>query len=808
MSTPRPAPVVSPNARSLPFRLAGGIILVLLLVALATAGTFYWYARSALPQTHGTVHFEGLGRRVTVERDAQGVPHLFASSMQDLLFAQGYVTAQDRLWQMDMSRRYAAGNLAEVAGPGAVAHDRRQRTLLLRETAERITAALKPQMKAYLEAYARGVNAFIESHRRNLPIEFRVMRYQPRPWRPSDTIVIGLYMSELMNLRNGSLELGREKILPKLTPEMAADLYPERSWHDHWPGQPPADQTPEEEDEDNEGPDEMDRSRAETAPRPQPWLTAPEEPRAGSNNWVVSGAHTVSGKPLLSNDTHLELEIPDIWYETELQAQTGPSGAPFDVAGFTFPGAPFVIIGHNRRIAWGFTNLEANVTDLYVETFNAAGEYQTPEGWRKPEVRHETVQVKGAAPLNFDVLVTRHGPVVSDLLPGESRKIALKWVIYDPGISLVPFDEVDAAQNWDEFRRALSHFDSPGQNAVYADVDGHIGYQATGKIPIHPPGTPLVPLPGNDDAHEWRGFVPFDKLPNVFDPESGIIATANDRVVPKKYPYVMTEDWEAPYRAERIYRVLESGKKFSAADMLELQMDIMSEFDHFCADRLVYAADLAKDASPRARTAADLLRSWDGHMTADSAAPAIETRARQELWRLLLAPKLGEDWKLYRWGMKSVALENILLHQSERWLPKQYASYDDLLTAALEAAVKPPGAPADLSQWRWGEANLLSLEHPIFGKFPVLRRWAGPGRKPQSGSALTVKAATPQHGPAERMTVDLADMSRSTMNLVTGESGQIFSPYFMDQFGAWFEGHTFVSPFGEVKGPRLVLEPN
>jgi penicillin amidase len=806
MSSPGTAPIPRKTAGSIALRIVGVILAVVVLLALATAGTFYWIARSALPQTQGAARVPGLGARVRVERDAQGVPHIFASNMQDMLFAQGYVTAQDRLWQMDMSRRFAAGDLAEVVGPDAVAHDKRQRTLLLRATAETITASLNPQLKSYLDAYARGVNAFLESHRGKLPIEFRLMRYQPRVWQASDTLVIGLYMSELMNLRNGSLELGRERILPKLTPELAADLYPEKSWHDHWPGQPPPDQTPEEEDdEDNNGSDDMVRSRADLGPAPA-WLAAPEAPRAGSNNWVVSGAHTVSGKPLLSNDTHLELEVPDIWYETQLQAQTGPNGAEFDVAGFTFPGVPFIIIGHNRRIAWGFTNLEANVTDLYVESFNAAGDYQTPDGWRKPDVRHETVQVKGATPVSFDVLVTRHGPVVSDLLPGESRKIALKWVVYEPGISLVPFDQVDSAQNWDEFRRALSHFESPGQNVVYADVDGHIGYQATGKIPIHPPGIELVPLPGNDDAHEWRGFVPFEKLPSTFDPASGIIATANHRVVPKKYPYVITPDWEAPYRAERIYRVLESGKKFSAADMLELQMDMMSEVDHFCADRFVYAVDHVKSASSRARGAADLLRSWDGHMSAESAAAVIETRARQELWRLLLVPKLGDDWRLYRWSAKSLALENILLHQPERWLPKQYGSYDELLTAALEEAVKQPAAPADLGQWRWGDANRLQLEHPIFARVPLLRRWAA-RHEPQSGSSLTVKAASPRHGPAERMTVDLADLSRSTMNLVHGESGQIFSPHFMDQFSAWLDGRTFVPPFGEGTGQKLVLDP-
>jgi penicillin amidase len=523
----------------------------------------------------------------------------------------------------------------------------------------------------------------------------------------------------------------------------------------------------------------------------------------GSNNWVVSGTHTVSGKPLLSNDMHLGHQMPNLWYEAHLRCKD----RGLDVAGVTLPGLPYVIVGHNRRIAWGFTNIGPTVEDAYVETFNAAGQYLTPDGWKTPEHRQEVILVKGKAEVTLDVIVTRHGPIVSSLLPGETRQLALRWTLYD-GIHN-PFFEVNAAQNWEQFRNALSAFDAPAQNVVYADVDGNIGYQATGKIPIRASGDGSLPENGSDDAHEWTSYIPFDKLPNIFNPSSGVIATANSRITPNKYPYSISTGWEAPWRSERIYRVLESGRKFSAADMLALETDIYSDAERYFAERFVDGVDHVKAASVRARGAADILRQWDGRMSADSAAPTIETRTRAELTRLLLEPKLGSapensepldgalSWKSYQSGMQSVWLENVLVNQPKRWLPTNYSNYDELLAAAIQAAVSSRQAPEELSSWRWGGYNPVEIQHPIFGRIPLVRLWSGPGVQPQSGSGFTVKAVTRSHGPSERMTVDLSNLDDSTLNLVTGEAGNFLSPYFMDQWKAWYEGTTFALPFSK-----------
>jgi penicillin amidase len=334
---------------------------------------------------------------------------------------------------------------------------------------------------------------------------------------------------------------------------------------------------------------------------------------------------------------------------------------------------------------------------------------------------------------------------------------------------------------------------------------------------------------GSDDAHEWVSYVPFEELPSVLNPPSGIIATANGRITPDGYRYSISTEWEAPWRSARIYRVLESGKKFSAADMLALETDIYSEADRFFAERFVYAVDHAKSPSARAKAGAEIMRQWDGRMTENSAAPTIAVRAGKELVRLLLEPKLGSapknpkeaetalSWKSYRWMMSTVWLENLIQDQPARWLPAAYANYNELLTAAVEAAVDPDlkhggDAPQELGSWKWGDFHPVEIQHPIFGKIPFLRHWAGPGLLKQSGSEYTVKAVSRSHGPSERMTVDLADLDQSTLNLVTGEAGSLLSPYYTDQWKAWYEGFTFAWPFSRpaverTRAHALVLEP-
>ncbi len=639
MSTNIQIPVAAPRKRFRLWRFLGWLALAVLFVCAAGVAWLYTIARSALPDLDGAIPVSGISGPVSVSRDSHGVPTIEAATLDDLFFAQGYITAQDRLFQMDLLRRAASGDLSEIVGDVALQHDRQQRILGIRATAEKGLLAATPEDREQFAAYARGVNAYIRGRRDRLPLEFRVLHYSPRPWTETDSLMIAYQMVEILST-NPMAALTREQVLAKLGPELTADLYVNKSWRDH----PPTAVSPSLEAPPSEQPATPARSVASSVSLPPaelsallgPWLDPffREQPVAlGSNDWVVSGAHTVTGKPLLSNDMHLGHQMPSLWYEAHLRS------GDFDVAGVTLPGYPYVVVGHNRRVAWGFTNVGPAIEDAFIENFNAQGQYLTPDGWKQPETRQEVIHVKGRPDVVVNVEITRHGPIVSDLAPGETRKIALRWTLYD-GIRN-PFFHVDSAQNWDQFRRAFSEFEAPGQNVVYADVDGNVGYQATGKIPIRAAGDGSLPVSGSDNAHEWTRYIPFDKLPNVLNPPSGIIATANGRITPDGYPYSISVQWEAPWRTDRICRVLGSGKKFAASDMLALETDVYSELDRFVADRFVYAIDHAKNPSPRAHQAADILRQWNGQMDANSAAPTIATEARNELRHMLLAAKLG-----------------------------------------------------------------------------------------------------------------------------------------------------------------------
>jgi penicillin G amidase len=767
--------------------------------------------RTSLPQLDGTLHVAGLLQPVTVRRDTHGVPHIAAANMDDLMVAQGYVTAQDRLWQMDMLRRYAAGDLAEILGPKALEHDRAQRILEVGRAADAALAAMDPADRHFLDEYARGVNAYITQAQDHLPAEFRLLHYRPQPWRPRDSMLVALNMAETLSM-DAPTKLAREKIEARLhSPVLIHDLYPVGSWRDHPPiaTLPPITapqvilQIP------------LDSSQVSVKKSVEDILhleqLLPSRPVAdcsdcapGSNNWVVSGAHTATGMPLLSNDMHLDHTIPNTWYEAQL------TSGDFNVAGVTLPGIPFVIAGHNAQIAWGFTLLYADVQDVYVEQRHG-DTYETPQGWQPFQHDHETIRVRGGPDATLDVLRTDHGPVITPLLPHEKRTLALRWTIYDPTTVTLPFYQIDSAQNWEQFRAALALFGGPPQNVVYADSQGNIGYQAVGKIPMRPNG--LMGVPITDANHEWQGYIPFDQLPSVYNPPGGILATANSRVTPDGYPYPLTLDWASPYRNERIWKVLARKPKLSAADMLALQDDVHSALDQELAQRFTYAIDHVHHPDARLRKAANLMRTWNGDVTIPSAAATIVDAARDALWPMILKPRLGGEWKLYRWASSSFVLEQIVTGQSRRWLPSQYGNWNDFLAAAVERGMIALGAPRDLQDWQYGKTHPVEVEHPLYGSIPWMRGWTGTGVHPQSGDGTTVKQVSRVFGPSERLTVDFSDLDHSTLNILTGESGDPLSPYFMDQWRYWYGGKTFALPFSDAAvqaatAHTLVLAPS
>ena len=790
------------------------ILLVLLVVALAgavvTGGVWLRHKMQAsLAQIDGSVEISGLSAPVTVRRDHHGVPHIQASNLDDLLFAQGYVTAQDRLWELDMARRMAAGEAAEILGPKLVDHDRMQRVLAIRATAERLTAGLDDRDRRYFEDYARGVNAFIGSHSDRLPAEFRLLMYQPKPWQPVDSMLVVMSMVELLDTQWPD-KMYRERITARIGPTLAADLYPTGSWRDRPPiaTDPPL-TAPQQNipdvplDESQTGKVDQDllhlRSLigggAETCPECNP----------GSNEWVVSGSRTASGHAMLSNDMHLEHQIPDIWYENDLKAPG------YHAAGVTVPGIPMVVAGHNEHIAWGFTALYGDVQDLYVEKMNGQDEFQDAGGaWHPVEHSHETIHVRGGHDVSVDAQRTARGVVISELVPGERRVVVLKWSIYDPKASGFPLLQMNTAANWTDFRNALSQWWGPTQNVVYADDQGHIGYQAVGLFPIRPGGLAGVPI--TDNQHEWQGWIPFDQLPSAFDPPDGILATANARITPDNDPTTLTLEWAEPYRNERIWKWLAPKSQLTQQDMLKLQADVYSEVDQEIAQRLAYGIDHASHADARLKQAADLMRTWDGVMGIDSAPAAIVAAAKSAYAPMLLRPKLGDDWLLYRWAESTYAGEQIMMKEPAAWLPRQYPSWDDFLADVVRQGLDQAHAPADLAKWRYGYAHPVDVEHPLFGMLPWFKDWTGTGVQPQSGDGTTVKQVGRTFGPSQRFTIDWSNVDAATENIVMGESGDPMSVYYKDHWPYWYSGTTFALPFSEeavtaATAHTLRLEP-
>ncbi len=770
----------------------------LLLVALA-AGVLWLRAaaHAALPTLDGDLHLSGLSAPVTVRRDTHGVPHIQAATQADLFFAQGYITAQDRLWQMDIFRRNANGELAEVLGPSLLKHDIAQRVLEYRNTARRIEANLPVDERARLDAYARGVNLYIAQHQDTLPPEFRLLHYRPAPWTGADSISVGVMMVAMLDT-HWDVKLTREQIASRLhNSKLESDLYPVGSWRDRPPtgelidlSNPHPEPPPSTDDDEDD-----DRSQASVLPdqdladlRAQLGLPNCAGCRAGSNNWVIAGRHTASGKPLLSNDMHLPLTVPNIWYMADLSAPG------YHAAGVTLAGLPYVIAGHNEHVAWGFTALYADVQDLFIEKLDGKGHYLAPDGsWQPLGIDPETIRIRGGRDVTVNVQVTAHGPLLNPILKNETRPIALRWPLYDSSQNALPIYALNTAANWADFSAALAQWCWPTQNVVYSDDQGHIAYHAVGRVPLRPAGLQAVPIA--DARHEWQGYIPFDGLPNAFDPPAGFLATANARVTTDKSPYPLSLEWVDPYRIERIYKALQGRDQLKPADMLAMQTDIYSEVDQELAHRFAYAIDHADNVDDRLRAAADLMRSWDGRLTTDSAAASIVTQTRMALRPMLLEPRLGKDAALYRWSESNFAEEEIIMHAFPEWLPPAYKNWDNLLAAAVRKGMETGKAPADVSHWTYGSWHVVDIQHPLAPFLPIIRRIAGAGPQPLSGDTTTVKQVGRDFGPSQRFTMDWSNIDGSTEDIVLGESGNPYSPYFRDQWQDYYNGVTFALPF-------------
>lgn len=738
--------------------------IVIATLVLVAAGGFYWYFYRALPETSGSISV-GVRQPVVVERDSLGVPHIRAKSIEDALFTQGYVMAADRMWQMDAFRRLASGELSEVLGVSTLEADRDARRLRLRRIAEQIYAALPPHERWPLAAYARGVNAWISTHRGQYGFEFSVLGYDPRPWSVVDTILSGLQMSRTLN-GDWKSKITKARMLSEGEPDKVRYLFPVRTGFELAPG------------------DDM---------------------KPGSNAWAVSGAHTANGKPLVSNDMHLEFSLPGIWYMVHLEAPG------LNVTGVALPGAPGVIAGHNEKIAWGMTNLGFDAHDLYLERFDPrTGQYVAGNQLVRAREERELIVIKGRVPEEQINWVTRHGPIVEQVNGGA---LALKWTPQDPSIFHNVFLDVDRAQNKDEFLAAIARFGGPGQNFVYADADGNIGYHASGKLPIRKTYPGDVPVDGASGQFEWEGYIPFEELPQAWNPPSGYIVTANQNPFPKDFPYTVSGNFATHYRSRQILDMLQATKsKLTPEDGLRIQKDVYSGFSKFLGLQVVAAWDKRGATNPQLSGAIELLRKWDGQMDKDHPEPLITTLVFQKVRKAIAeraAPASGATWE---GQMASAVVERLLRERPEGW----FGDYNEMLLRCLAEAVEEGqrSLGSDPKGWRWGRYQFAEIPHPIAQAvsaaihMPWLGKYFNIGPEPMSGAATTVKQTSRRLGPSERMNVSVGRWDDSLMNIVTGESGHFGSPHYRDQWDAYYSGTSFPMQFGKVDAKStLTLEP-
>jgi penicillin amidase len=821
-----------------------GIALATLL--LVVAGTGIFVVRHSIPSYDGTIELTGLDADVEVVRDANGIPQIYADNPADLFSAQGYVAAQDRFYEMDFRRHVTSGRLAELVGEPALETDKFVRTLGWRRVAEKELGLLSPATRQYLDDYARGVNSYLDQHSGSgLSLEYAVLSlkgndYRPEPWTAADSLA---WLKAMAWDLGGNMdeEITRTQLAASLPAKTIDSLYPAYPYQRN----EPILSSGAVDDEgkfttapvDSEAPARAMFSKellksldsVDKVAKGLPLLLGRGD-GIGSNSWVVSGEHTTTGKPLLANDPHLGATMPGIWTQVGLHCNKFSPQCPFDVSGFSFSGLPGVVIGHNSAISWGFTNLNPDVQDLYLERLSGNGALYN--GKVEPlTMRTEEFKVAGRdEPERIIVRESRHGPLISDVdddaekagelaAKGKSTEpygIALRWTALTPGRTADAIFAMNKAQSWSAFRTAATLFEVPSQNLVYADREGHIGYQAPGRIPIRRVGTGDWPVPGWDPRYEWAGYIPFQAMPTEFDPADGVIVTANQAVVPKSYRYHLTNDWDYGYRSQQILERIQAGGKLDAAAMSSIQLDTKNRN----AETLVPYLLRIGISDEFDKQGQDTLKGWDFTQPADSA-PAAYFNI---VWRNLLALTFHDQLPEAAWpdgGSRWFeVIRNLLVQPNSTWWDDlrtpQRESRDDILREALvqgraEITTKMAREP---SNWQWGRLHKLTLTNQTLGTsgIGVVEKLFNRGPYELGGGSSTVNAtgwdASEGYGvtatPSMRMVVDLSNFDNSRWINLTGVSGHAFTGNYTDQTELWVKGETLPWAFskGAVEAKR------
>jgi len=763
-----------------------GIVILIVIIIFTSA---YFYLSRSLPKIEGNITLSVLQESVTVTRDEMGVPHIQAKNEHDLYIAQGYIQAQDRLFHMDLSRRQASGTLSEVVGEATVDQDKYFRTLGLRRAAELSYNEYSTEAKAVLKNFSDGVNLYIQELKENgkWPIEFTVLGYEPEAWTEIDSLTIGKYMAFDLG-GHWKDQAFRYYLLQNFPKEKAYDLFPT------YPEDAPYIISKE----------DLDLSSAFAS------AIIPHEFN-GSNNWVLSGNKTESGKPLLADDPHLSLSTPSIWYQMHLQAPT------VNVSGVIFAGIPGIILGHNEKIAWGVTNTGPDVQDLYIEKRNANNEFLYNEQWENPTVISEPIKVKGGKIIDYEVTITRHGPVISEFAAetGKEHVLSLQWTALEPSSELEAVLEFNKAGNWGEFEKALEKFHTPAQNFVFASTDGTIAYKAYGKIPIRKKGDGLLPVPGWTDEYGWSGYIPFNELPQTVNPTEGYISTANNKVVSDSYLYHISHNWAQPYRQMRIQEFLTEKDTYTVEDMKTLQMDEKNlQGEEFIP---LFIERLAESKDKRIIEALEILNNWNLVDDAEQSAPLIFNVWMSKIPTVLFADDIPkETYELF--GGRKMAVDELLrdafANNEGPWMKENGGLtkvLEDSLLLTLDEIKVEQGA--NMEQWKWGKYHQVRFDHPLSGVSPLHLLFNSKGAIATGGSSVTVKAAAFQddgivnHGGSWRFVADLADLSKTWHLVGPGQSGHLLSEWYQNQLDDWVNGDYHETVVEEMEGKQLILQP-
>jgi penicillin G amidase len=754
-------------------------------------------ALGALAQTEGRIRLRGLQKNVNVLRDEWGVAHVYAETQDDLFFAQGFVAAQDRLWQMDLWRRVGEGKLAEVLGPSAVERDRFARLVRYRGDMKAEYESYAPDARQIIEAFVRGVNAQIELSKDRLPIEFQLTGSKPGPWTPEVclTRIAGYVMT-----RNASTEVLRAQLVREFGKEFV----------DEWVETEPERKVEIPEGLDLAGIDSRVLAAADAAGSPVKF-----NPNDGSNNWVIDGTMSATGKPILANDPHRTIALPSLRYLVHL---VGPG---WNVIGAGEPALPGVAAGHNERVGFGFTIVGIDQQDLYVEETNPANpnEYRYRGKWEPMRVEREQIKVKGEAqPREIELKFTTHGPVIYEDKK-RHRAFALRWVGSEPGTAgYLASLTLNRVQNWNEFLKAMERWKVPSENLVYADVDGNIGWVAAGMAPIRKGWSGLLPVPGAEGKYEWQGFLPVSELPQAFNPSKHFIATANHNILPPGYKQELGYEWADPIRFWRISEVLSSVKgKFNVADFEKLQHDEVS----LPARELTALLRETKGVKPELRPFVEMLASWDCNLGKDSAAAALF-----EIWLTKLPSAVFKRhipeaaWRAVAGRISPLKTIDALKNSTPRWFGGEDArgGRDAVLLTSLEEAVKEARERLgdDSSKWRWGKLHVAPFTHALstdaerraLFNLPSVER-NGDGNTVNSTGGPNFRQS---HGASFREILDVSDWDRSMATNVPGQSGQPGSKHYGDLLPPWAEGKYFPLLYSQQKveataKQRLTLEP-